>query len=108
MAVQTPPNVYKKGSLLKVQGTYKDSAGTVLDPTVVKLSVKDPSGNVLSSTYGSGTGSSGYLIEKTSVGIYTAEVDLDESGTWYYRWWSTGTGQASEELSFIVEDVEAE
>lgn len=57
----------------------------------VTCEVKDPSGNIASAV--------------TSVaypGTYYAFIVVDESGTWYYRFESTGTTIAASEASFVV------
>lgn len=100
-----PANTHDIGDLVTVVGEWSvpDTDPKVpLDPATVKLSVKDPSGNLV--TYE-------YLIDpeitRVSQGVYRARINADEAGTWYYRWFSEGDGQAAEEQSFTVDDHEA-
>lgn len=51
------------------------------------------------STYTHGVDSE---VVKSSTGVYYIDIDLDRGGTWYVRWFSTGTGQASEESKIDV------
>ncbi len=89
---------YPEGTLVTVQGVFKDSAGAVQDPTAVKLTTVEPSGIETTYTYPT-------VIAKTSTGIYTANLDTTgKRGLWIYTWWSTGSGQAdSGEQEFYVE-----
>lgn len=92
---------YNQGDLVHATGAFTDpnNGDAYIDPTVVKLSIKDPSGNVTTSIYlGAGTPT----IVRDAAGRYSAAIDADEAGVFYYRWWSTGTGQAAEEKSFQV------
>ena len=91
---------YPEGTLVTVQGTFKDSAGAVQDPTVVKLTVREPSETETTYIYLTDA-----LVTKTSTGIYAANLDTTlKRGLWIYTWWSTGTGQAdSGEQEFYVE-----
>jgi hypothetical protein len=100
---ETPANTHDLGDLCRVTAEFTNVVTeAALDPTVVKLSFKDPSDNVTTWIYGTDA-----EIVKDSTGNYHADIDCDEAGTWYYRWWSTGTGQAADEASFIVSDHEA-
>jgi len=91
-------NTYDIGDLVKVTGTWTDSDDAALDPTAVFLVYKDPSGNVCDALqYGVGA-----EITKASTGVYTCNISIDEAGSWYYRWYSTGTGQAAQEGYFSV------
>lgn len=97
-------NTHDLGDIVKVSATFTnpDNDDALLDPSVVKLSVKNPSGTVTTYTY-----LDGVVIVRDSVGLYHALIDADEAGTWYYRWWSTGTGQAAQEKQFNVNEAEA-
>jgi hypothetical protein len=93
------PNKHDLGDLVKVVGTFTgpDDDDAPVDPDMVKLSFRDPSDNVTTWIYGSDD-----EIVKDSTGVYYALIDADEAGDWYYRWWSTGAGQAAEEKQFTV------
>lgn len=90
---------YVLGQLVLVTATYKNTAsGSVVDPDVVKLDVTDPNGTVTTYTYGSG----GFIV-KDSTGVYHANIDAGTTGFWYYRWYSTGNGQAADVGRFEVD-----
>lgn len=90
-------DAYDLGDLLRVTGTFTNSAGTVQDPTVVKFAFKNPAGSVTTYTYGTDA-----ELVKSSTGIYYVDVNCSSAGTYFVRWYSTGTGQASEEDMFYV------
>lgn len=71
------------GALVRVTGTF------TLDPDAVFISVRSPSGTVTTED-GISAGS----------GQYYRDVDVLESGTWHVRVYSTGNGQAANEISF--------
>lgn len=83
-----------KGDLYDVKGEFRDPAtvsqanplGTLIDPTTVVLMIKDPAGTTTTPTV---------LID--AVGQYRVRVNLNQSGTWTFKWSSTGTGQAATE-----------
>lgn len=91
------PNVYDVGDLIKVSGVFTDEDDEDIDPTTVTFKFTDPSGNTTTYLYGTDD-----ELVWDSKGHYHVNVSIDESGTWYYRWASTGTGQAAEEGSFVV------
>lgn len=90
-------NTYDKGDLIKCTGTFTNSSGTAIDPAVVKFSVRVPAGTVTTYTYGTDV-----QLVKSSTGIYYVNVDAATEGTYTYRFFSTGTGQASSETQFHV------
>ena len=75
---------YVKGSKprLTVEFSSPDT-GDALDPLSVVLKVQDPSGNVVTYTYGTDAG-----FTKVETGSYYMRVLLDEGGTW--EWTFTG------------------
>lgn len=98
-----PYETFDLGDLVRVSGAFTQvSNGAAIDPTVVKLSIRAP--NVATVTY---TYLSGVVIVKDSVGNYHADIDANDDGTWHYRWWSTGTGQAAQERQFEVRGANA-
>lgn len=90
-------NEYDIGDLVRVSGAFTDRNGAALDPTVVSFKFKDPSDTTTTYVY-----STHEELVKDGVGHYHANIDVDEAGTWYYRWVSEGTGQAAEEGTFTV------
>jgi hypothetical protein len=98
-------NVYDKGDLVRCTGTFTDAIdnNAAVDPTVVNVSVRDPSGNVTTYVYNTDD-----EVNKSGTGIYYIDVNLDEAGRWYYRWHSTGTGQAAGENTMVARQPVAE
>jgi hypothetical protein len=88
---------YDKGDLVRCSAAFTNSAGTAIDPTAVLFKVKDPSGNITSYTYVTDA-----ELVKDSTGNYHVDVDADEVGKWYYRFYSTGTGQAAGDSDFTI------
>ena len=94
-------NVYQLGDLVRATGTFTTAAGAALDPSVVKCSVITPLAVTTTYTYGTDA-----ALVKDSAGIYHVDVNAASVGTWHYRWFSTGTGQAADEGWFVVEESE--
>jgi len=88
---------YDKGDLVRVTGTFTDSDGTAQDPTAVLCQYKNPSGTTTSLTYGTDA-----ELVKSATGVYYVDINANAVGEWWYRFYSTGTGQAADEGSFYV------
>lgn len=96
-------NTYNLGDKIRTSVVFTQvSDETAIDPSVVKLSFITPAG--VTTTYVYGTDDE---IVKSSTGNYYADISLTEKGTWYYRWFSTGTGQAATEERLEVEPARA-
>lgn len=90
-------NSYDLGNLIRVTATFTDyDSGDAVDPSDVNLSVYDGRGTVTTYTYGDSD------IARSGTGVYYFDVNANSSGTWSYRWWSTGSGQAAVESRFEV------
>ena len=90
-------NFYQVGDLVRCQGTYTDINGLPIDPSNVFFSFKDPDDVI--TTYQFGIDSQ---LVKTSTGVYYCDVSITSVGTWWYRHYSTGIGQAADETSFVI------
>lgn len=88
---------FQVGDKPRITGEFRTSNDILVDPAQVYAKVKDPSGVITSYHYGVDA-----ALIKSAVGIYYIDIDADESGTWYYRFYSTGTAQAADEESFEV------
>lgn len=77
--------------------------GGAIDPDGVSVTIKQPDGTIETFTYSE----EGTDVVKEDVGQYYIDIDANQVGTWYYRWWSTGNGQASEERRFVVRAAQA-
>ena len=89
---------YDKGDLVRCSASFTDSDGTALDPTTVTGKYKTPAG--VTTTYVYDTDAE---LVKDSTGNYHFDVNANAAGQWFYRFESTGTGQAAEEAAFTVE-----
>lgn len=98
-----PYNTYDLGDLVKVSAMFKnaDTAG-VIDPDVINLSVRTPAGAVTTYTF-----SVDANLIKEDVGQYYAMISVNQSGYWFYRWWSAGYGQTAKEKEFEVRTAHA-
>jgi hypothetical protein len=94
-------NSYDVGDLVRVTATFTNAAGTVADPAAVTARYRSPSGTTTTLTYGVDA-----ELVKESTGVYHVDISASESGTWSYRFASTGSGQAANEESFFVERSE--
>lgn len=102
-------NVHDLGDLVTVSAEFTDPTleGNA-DPDVVKLSVqvRTEAGALLVDTV-TYTYEEDAVIVRDGAGEYHADISADVSGVWFYRWWSTGTGQAAQENRFIVREAKA-
>lgn len=90
-------NVFDIGDLVRASAAFTDSAGTAIDPTAVYLKYVTPAGVTTTLTYGVDV-----ALVRDSAGNYHADISATDDGDWHYRWYSTGSGQASEEHWFRV------
>ena len=94
------PNTYDIGDSVTLTASIAaTSGGMMIDPTSLFLTVKWPNSTV---------GSWGYPdFSKVSTGHYTFNINcLNLSGNYWYRWSSTGSGQAAEVKNFLIRDNE--
>lgn len=88
---------YDVGDLVRVSAVFTDSTGANVDPATVKVTYETPAGVSTTLTY---------LVDvalvRDSAGHYHADIDANAAGTWRYRWFSTGAGQAAGETAFHV------
>lgn len=82
-------NQYHLGDKPRCTGTIEQTDGTNIDPSVVKARYRNPAGTVTTLTYGDG------VLLKSATGVYYFDLDLNAVGRWYYKFYSTGTGQAA-------------
>ena len=89
---------YDIGDLARITAAFTDgTSGAAIDPTAVSLTYKDPAGTLKTLVYGTDN-----ALVKDSTGNYHADINVTLNGTWTYRWFSTGTGQAASEGTFQV------
>ena len=95
--------VYEFGQLVRIRGEFtRLSDGAAIDPTTVKVSVRRPGGKVTTYQY-----STDVEVVKLRTGVYYLDVSANAYGTWTYRWFSEGTGQAADESVFQVKQHRA-
>jgi len=92
-------NTYNKGARVRYAATFTVSSVNA-DPTAVFLKIQDPSGNEATYTYSLGE------VTKTATGQYRKDIDIDETGYWYYRWEGTGAVVAASEAHLLVRSTE--
>ena len=85
-------STYDYGDIVRVQGTFRDEDGDLADPSEVAIWIKAPSSTVATSTNPS----------NPSTGVYYLDFEPGSSGQFYYRIFSDGALQASEEGMFRV------
>lgn len=91
-------NTYDVGQEIRTAVTFAVS-GVNTDPTAVIFRYLDPSGNVTVWTFGVDP-----EVVNDAVGLYHADVSIDEEGSWFYRWEGTGVVEAAKEHTFLVRD----
>jgi hypothetical protein len=92
-------NVYQKGDLVTVAVEFLDSDDAPVDPDTVTFLYTPPSGTTVEFAFSDSPSE----VVKDSVGNYHVDLVPDESGQYFYRWESTGSGQAAENGEFMVE-----
>jgi len=85
------PASYQIGDRIKITVTFRNSAGVLADPTSVAIMVKTPAGTESSEP-----------PNKDSVGIYSHQLTLTQSGKYHYRAKGTGSVVAANEGFFSV------
>lgn len=66
--------------------------GVNTDPTTVVLTVQAPDGTETTPS-----------VSNTAVGVYTADFEVDQAGTWLYRWVGSGAAVGVDEGAFRVD-----
>lgn len=85
---------------LRLTVTFRDDDGTLVDPDTVVIRTMSPCGTEATYTYATDD-----EVQKSSTGIYTADITPDEAGRWHFRWQTTGTGKTTAlEGDFIVQN----
>lgn len=79
-------NIYDFGDEVRFSGTIVDSDGSEVDPTTVKVDIKNPNGTVTTYTYGVDA-----ALIRDDAGDYHIDQVLNISGRWFYRFYSEGT-----------------
>lgn len=88
---------YEKGDLVRCSAAFTDTDGLYLDPTAVLFRFRTPGGTTTTYTHGVDV-----ELVRDAEGRYHVDVDANAEGVWFYRFESTGTGQAAGEEAFTV------
>ena len=92
-------NTYFIGTTVRSQVTFKDTSGTLSDPTTVQVTYMDPTGAEFTKTLAAGQ------VIKASTGVYYFDIDTNYSGNYQLRWLGGGSFNASGQDYFIVKDL---
>ena len=84
-------NRYDVGDTVRVSATFLNVNGVLADPATVTCTFRRPNGTNITATPTSST-----------TGVWIAEVTVDDSGVWRYRFEGTDTESVAEEGSFVV------
>lgn len=93
-------NEYDVGDLIRCSGAFTNISNVAVDPDNVHFKVRDPSLNTTSYQYGVDA-----EVVRDSVGNYHVDVDVDEAGYWWFRFYGLagdGSNQGAEEQVFKV------
>jgi hypothetical protein len=85
-------NKYDVGDKVRLSITVRDYAAALADPTLT-CTARKPDGTTTSLT-----------PVQSSTGNWYADVTVDQSGHWFYRWTATGAVVAAEEGQFYVRE----
>jgi hypothetical protein len=83
-------STYDFGDVIRVQGVFRDEDDDLADPAEVAIWVKAPSSTVAVST----------APTNPSTGIFYLDYEIASTGQYYYRVFSDGSLQNSEEGMF--------
>jgi hypothetical protein len=106
-------NTHDLGASVRVRSAFRNISKKVADPETVRLSIKTPSGTVSTVTFDDLQEDDVTEIHKRTsgeielTGEYFADLDANEAGTWFYRWFSEGELQAAAESRFEVRAAQA-
>ena len=92
---------YDSGDSAVLTATFRNAAGVLTDPVIVKFRAVDPAGVITNWTYGVHA-----QITKTSTGIYVATLPVAVTGIWSY-YWTTEAGTV-EDSEFVVLELATE
>lgn len=96
MAAPIGTREYDVGDVVRTTATFK-VGGVPTDPTAVTFKYKKPDGTIVTKIYGTDS-----EVVKDSTGTYHFEISVTASGSWSYRWASTGTAAGASERKFLV------
>ena len=91
--------VFDVGDLVSLKGTFRNPETWVgIDPGAIFCAIKNPAGTEVLYQYGI----PGSPVVREALGVYYIHYSIAADGEHYWRFHSTGTGQAAAERSFSV------
>jgi hypothetical protein len=78
---------YDRGDTIRLTLEVRDDTGVLAIPATLELSVRAPDATV--TTY---TTANSVIVQET-VGVYRADIALNQAGVWAYQWTTTGPEQ---------------
>lgn len=88
---------FYKGQTVKLTGRFFNNKEQPVDPTTVLFKLRSPSGVITSYVHGTDA-----ELFQDLVGVYHVDVDVNESGTWFYRFYTTDAVKGAAETEFVV------
>ena len=96
------PNYYDIGDIVRTSSTFSDTGGTNTDPSTVHYVVTTPAGvDSVHTRAGADVGTVDTVV-RVSSGVYFRDVTATASGTYWYRYNSTGNITSAAEANFRV------
>ncbi len=89
-------SIFNIGQQVRITGTFKDSSGTLTNPTSVSFSYKEGG---TTTTYVYGTDAE---LVRDSTGVYHVDITPAAAGRIEWRLWSTGNLVQAEQGSFYI------
>lgn len=92
-------NKYDIGDMIRLRGSFVNSAGVAVDPSSVTLQYRrwfDDTASYTSLVYGVGS------IVRASTGEYYHDASFTVSGEWRYRWNGFGDNASAAEGQFMI------
>lgn len=90
-------NLYDIGDVIRVRGTFTNSAGVGVDPSSLSLQYRRILADPLSYTTVDYT-----LVTRVAAGYFYYDLTPTEEGEWGYRWTGTGNNAAAAESRFKI------
>jgi hypothetical protein len=83
------PGRHYVNTTVRIAVNFQDDDGTDVDPSTVSFKSYSPNGAISSYVYGTDS-----EVIRANTGDYYVDFVPAQSGRWFYRWASTGSGTA--------------
>jgi hypothetical protein len=74
-----------QGQVVRVTGTFRTAAGVLTNPTTVTCRALSPEGTETAYVYGTDS-----ELTRSSTGVYSLLLQLNDPGEWWFRYEGTG------------------